>query len=109
MAGPAVSVDYITNVGVTFPSSTPSWQHDVAGGVSPAVSVGLKPANIRRRYRMAKSTTTGKEFKVMCPDIGATSWTAANNVAAAIAPPGHATDTYVWAGRIGERIPARAS
>jgi hypothetical protein len=107
MAGPKVSVDYITNTGITYPTSTPAWQHDVAGGTSPAVSTGLKPANIKRRYRMAKSTTTGKEFKVMVPDVTDTAWTSNNNTASAIAPPGHPTDTYVWAGRIGEKIPAR--
>ena len=109
MAGPAVSVDYVTNVGVTYPSSTPTWQHDAAGGVTPAVSTGLKPANIRRRYRMAKSTTTGKEFKIMVPSVALASWTDPNNTAATAVPPGHPGDTYVWAGRIGERIPARAA
>jgi hypothetical protein len=102
-------VDYVTNIGVTYPSSTPSWQHDHAGGVSPAVSTGLKPANIRRRYRMAKSTTTGKEFKIMIPAVAGAAWTAANNTAAGIEPPGHPADTYVWAGRIDEKIPARAA
>jgi len=109
MAGPAVSVDYVTNIGVTYPSSTPSWQHAVAGGTSPAVSTGLKPANIRRRYRMIKSTTTGKEFKIMVPSVTLAAWTDPNNTTIAASPPDHPADTYVWAGRIGERIPARAA
>lgn len=106
MAGPAVNVDYVTNIGVSFQTKTPTWQNTVAGN-TPGAATGAKPANLRKRYRMIKSQTTGKEFKIMVGDVTHTAWTATNGTVVAASPPDHPADTYEWAGRIGERILAR--
>jgi hypothetical protein len=103
MSGPRIKVDYTSDTGAVYSIGMPQWAATLVGA-STGTATATKPAGLRPRVRYVRITATGREKKVMCPDVGATFWTQAFGVSAPI--PALGTGTFEPAtceGRTGER------
>lgn len=104
MAGPGAHIDYISDDGNTYRVLVPNWQKTFTTDAAASVSVGM-PKGYRRRKRLLRGNTTGREYKITVGDITKTVWTAGLG-AAVVAPPTipGATDVaFTYGGRVGEK------
>lgn len=104
MAGPAVHINYIDNVGTTVRVLVPSWQQAFTGDAL-ATASGSLAKGVKRRRRYIRGDTTGREYHFTVGDTTKTAWTAAVGAVVASPPtiPGAADTAFHYGGRIGER------
>jgi hypothetical protein len=103
MSGPRIHVDYVSDTGDTYGLSMPQWAATLAGA-SAGTNQTPKPAGLRPRVRYVRITATGREKKIMAPDMGAAFWTNDFGTAAAVPVLGSGTSAPgTLEGRTGER------
>jgi hypothetical protein len=103
MAGPRIKVDYTSDTGDVYSIGMPQWAATLVGA-SAGTATAPKPTGLRPRVRYVRVTATGREHKVMCPDVGAAFWTNPFGTSAPLVQLGTATFLTATAeGRTGER------
>ena len=104
MAGPATHINYISDDGNTYRALVPTWQKTYTGDAAATATSGL-PKGYRRRHRLLRGNTTGREYRVTVGDVTKVAWTAAIGAAVASPPtiPGATDVAFTYGGRIGER------
>ena len=104
MAGPATHINYVSDDGTTYRALVPQWQQTFTGDAAATATVGM-PKGYRRRHRMLRGNTTGREYRITVGSIALTSWTAGIGAAVVGPPviPGAGDAAFTYGGRIGER------
>jgi hypothetical protein len=104
MAGPKFAINYVSQGLGTLKLTVPSWQQAFTGDAAATVS-NTPPKGFKRRHRMLRGDTTGREYKLCVGDVTLTAWTAANGAAVASPPtiPGAPDTAFHYGGRIGEK------
>jgi hypothetical protein len=104
MAGASTHIAYVSDDGNTYRALVPAWVAGLTG--DPALATGAQiPKGYRRRHRYIRNTTSGREYKFTVGAAGSAAYTAAFGAAVAT---GHVPtllgpDTWVYAGRSGEK------
>jgi hypothetical protein len=103
MAGVTTLVDYVSDTGVTCRTRIPAWVATLQGA-STGTSTVTCPKGLRKRVRYVRVTATGREHKLVVPDVGATFWTEGFGTSHTIPTLGSGTATAVTSeGRTGEK------
>jgi hypothetical protein len=103
MAGPRTPIDYTSDTGAVYLIKMPTWQATLLG-VSTGTATAPPPKGLRKRVRYVRVTATGREHKVVVPDIGLTHWTDPFGTSVTIPTLGSGTATAcTLEGRTGER------
>jgi len=109
MAGPAVTIEYISGPGTHYNVLVPSWQQTFTTDATPATATAGAPKGFRRRRRYLRDVATGKEIRVTVGDVTKAAWTSAYNAVPTAQPvvPGHTGVTYHYAGYTDEKYTKR--
>lgn len=103
MSGPRIRVDYVSDTNQTYSLSMPAWAATLIGESAGASST-QPPRGLRPRVRYVKITSTGRERKIIVPDVTSTFWTQAFGVSAPLVQLNNATPLAATVqGRTGER------
>lgn len=103
MAGPMIRVDYTSDTGLVCRAKMPQWAATLQG-VTTGTATATCPTGLKKRIRYVRVTATGREHKIMVPNVGADFWTEDFGTAHTIPTLGSGTATNVTSeGRTGEK------